>query len=92
MATISMNVESCRNLNSNINSTREALNQQVESLAGSVNGLVGADWIAPSAVQFQEAFQQWSTTMRQMFDQLNELNNRLNAEIADFEDAASRLA
>lgn len=91
MATITMNVDSCRNMQNTINSVRDQIAQQVSSLDSSVNGVVGADWIAPSANQFQSAYQEWANTMRQMMEQLATLNQRLAAEISEFEQAASAL-
>lgn len=91
MATIHMEVESCRNTSTQMANTKSALEEQVNALANTVNSTVGSAWIAPSANEFQSASQEWSTAMKQLLEQLATLQQRLNSEIADFEAAASKL-
>lgn len=92
MAEIRMDVDSCRNVASTMQQTAEAVNQQIDALAAAVNGTVGSAWIAPSANQFNDAFQTWAQSVKQLSAQLTELQGRLNAEIAEFEQAASSLS
>ena len=92
MATIHMEVESCRTTASAIGNTKSALEEQVNTLANTVNSTVGSAWIAPSATEFQNAYQEWANTMKQLMEQLASLQQRLNAEIAEFEQTASKLA
>jgi WXG100 family type VII secretion target len=87
-----MEVESCRNAASTLMTAKSAIDEQVAALANTVNNTVGSAWIAPSATEFQSAYQEWANTMRQMSEQLASLQQRLNAEIAEFEAAASRLS
>lgn len=91
MATIKMNVDSCRNLVSTINGAKAAIDDQITSLSGTVNGVVPADWESSSANQFQSAFQEWTTAMKQLSEQLEALNQRLASEISEFEAAAATL-
>ena len=91
MATIHMNVDSCRNMQNTINTTHENLMQQVATLNSNVVSTVGSEWIAPSATQFQSTFQEWSNTMKQLLEQLSALNQRLATEINEFEAAAASL-
>ncbi len=91
MSTLHMNVELCRNMQNTINSTHEAVVQQLSTLSSSVQSIVGSEWIAPSASQFQSSFEEWSNTMKQMLEQLTTLNQRLAAEINEFEAAAASL-
>lgn len=91
MATIHMEVDSCRSTAAAIGNTKATLEEQVNSLAQNINGVVGSAWIAPSASEFQSAYQEWSGTMKSLLEQLASLQSRLNAEIADFEQAASKL-
>jgi len=91
MATIHMEVESCRNTSTTMTNTKASIEEQVNALSNTVNSTVGSAWIAPSANEFQSAYQEWSTTVRQLLEQLASLHQRLNAEIAEFETTASRL-
>lgn len=92
MALIHMDVESVNGVVGTINSTRTSIADQIGSLDSTVDGMVGSTWNAPSATQFQSAYKEWATMMRNMLEQLEALDNRLKAEIADFEQAASTLA
>lgn len=91
MATIHMEVEAVNGVVNTINSAKESITQQVASLDSNVDGMVGATWIAPSATQFQSTYKEWATMMRNMTEQLESLNARLRAEIAEFEAAAQSL-
>lgn len=92
MATLHMDVESVNGVVNTINSAKETIAQQIQTLNGNVDGMVGSTWIAPSANQFQSTYKEWASMMNNMVEQLETLNNRLKAEIADFEQAASTLA
>jgi WXG100 family type VII secretion target len=92
MATLHMDVDSCRNVSSTMGSAKDQLGQQVSALDSAINGMVGSSWIAPSATEFQSTYQEWASSMKQIMEQLATLQQRLNAEVADFEQAASKLA
>ncbi len=85
MATLHMDVESCKSAQANIVNIRTQLTEQVNTLGSAVDNMVGATWIAPGATQFQGEFQNWRSAMMQALDQLEQLANRLNAEIAEWE-------
>jgi len=91
MATIHMEVESCRNTSTLMANTKATLEEQVNSLANTVNSTVGSAWIAPSATEFQSTYQEWTAAMRQLMEQLAALTQRLNTEIAEFEQTAAKL-
>ncbi len=92
MATIHMDVESCRSTATAIGNAKSALEEQINSLANTVSSTVGSAWVAPSATEFQNVYQEWANTMKQLTEQLATLQQRLNTEIVDFEEAASKLA
>jgi uncharacterized protein YukE len=71
--------------------TKSSIEEQVNALSNTVSSTVGSAWIAPSATEFQSAYQEWSTAVKQMLEQLAALQQRLNAEISEFEAAASKL-
>lgn len=87
-----MEPESCRAVATQLGTARDALNEQITTLQGTVNNTVGSAWIAPSATQFQSAYEEWASAMKSLTDQLTDLQTRLNAEIVEFEQAAANLA
>lgn len=91
MATIHMEPESCRAVATQLGTARDALNDQIASLQATVNNTVGSAWIAPSATQFQSTYQEWASAMKSLTEQLTDLQTRLNAEVAEFEQAAANL-
>jgi WXG100 family type VII secretion target len=92
MATIHMEVESCRTTATAIGNAKTAMEDQMTNLGSTVSNTVGSAWIAPSATEFQNTYQEWTNSMKQLMEQLATLQQRLNTEIADFEEAASKLA
>lgn len=92
MSTIHMDVESCQNTSTAIGNTKSAMEEQASNLGNTVNSTVGSAWIAPSANEFQNAYQEWLASYKQLMEQLGVLQQRLNSEIADFQEAASKLA
>lgn len=92
MATIHMEVESCRNTSTALGNAKSSMEEQVNTLTNTVSGTVGSAWIAPSANEFQSAYQEWSNAMKQLMEQLATLQQRLNSEITEFEQTASKLA
>ena len=91
MATIHMEVES---IHSAVNTMRNALTtieNQVNILGNTVNSVVGSAWIAPSANEFQSAFQEWAWSSKMLLEQLETLSQRLNAEVTEFEQNAAKL-
>lgn len=92
MATIHMDVESCQSTANAIANAKSSMEEQVNSLGGIISSTVGSAWIAPSANEFQSAYQEWSSAMKQLMEQLASLQQRLTSEIAEFEQTASKLA
>ena len=70
MATIHMNVEACNNTATAIGAAKSSMEEQIGTLTSNVSAVVGADWIAPSATEFQSAYQEWTNTMKQLMEQL----------------------
>ena len=87
-----MEVDSCRNTATTMTNTKGNLEEQVNSLGHVVNSTVGSAGIAPSANEFQSAYQEWAAAMKQMMEQLATLQQRLSAEIAEFEQTAAKLS
>jgi len=92
MATIHMEVESCRNTSTALGNAKASMEEQINTLTSTVSSTVGSAWIAPSANEFQSAYQEWANSMKQIMEQLATLQQRLNAEITEFEQTAAKLA
>jgi len=92
MAELRFVTDSGRETSSLISTTCANLESELNSVNQRVNSLVGSEWIGQSANQFQGEFQEWSSQMRNVISQLEHLRQRLDAEIADWEQAASALS
>lgn len=91
MATLHMNVESVQSAKSKMLSEREAMLAELNALASQVNQVVGSAWIGHSANEFQQGFDQLRTQLNRQLEVLSELTANLEAEIAQWQEVASRL-
>jgi uncharacterized protein YukE len=80
--------DECRATENNMNSTHDAISDSVKSISNAVEGMVGATWIAPGADTYKNDFQQWVTSMNQALEQLQQLAQRLESEIRQWEETA----
>jgi uncharacterized protein YukE len=86
-----MNVESVQSAKSKMLSEREAMLAELNSLASEVNQVVGSAWIGNSASEFQQGFDQLRTQLNRQLEVLADLTANLEAEIAQWQEVASRL-
>lgn len=91
MSTLHMEVETARSTQNNMVNTHQQLQQAVQSMTNSVNGLQSA-WMGNSATEFFGLYQEWTSQMNQILERLNEMNQRLANEINEWEQMASKLA
>lgn len=91
MATLHMNVDSVQSARSRMLSEREAMLAELNALASQVNQVIGSAWIGNSANEFQQGFDQLRTQLNRQFEVLSELTANLEAEIAQWQEVASRL-
>lgn len=91
MSTLHMEVETARSTQSGMVNAHQQLQQAVQSMTNSVNGLQSA-WMGNSASEFFGLYQEWNSQMNQLLDRLNEINQRLANEINEWEQMASKLA
>jgi WXG100 family type VII secretion target len=91
MTTLHMEVETAQSTQSSMNNTYQQLNSLITSMNNSVNGLQPA-WMGNSATEFFGLYEQWRSGMTQSLEQLNQMTTRLQAEIAEWEQMASKLA
>lgn len=85
MATIHMDFDSCRSVQSSISTTKEQIVSEITTLTSAINNMVGTTWIAPSATEFQTTYQEWQNTTNQLLEQLAALGTRLGNEITKME-------
>jgi WXG100 family type VII secretion target len=90
MTTLHMEVETAQSTQSSMNNTYQQLNSLLTSMSNSVNGLQPA-WVGNSATEFFGLYEQWRSGMTQSLEQLNQMTTRLQAEIAEWEQMASKL-
>jgi WXG100 family type VII secretion target len=91
MANLHMNVESCRSTRSSIQSTHDTLNNEATQMKGRVDAMTGGDWIAPSANQFKNEFENWHSRANSLLQELEQLGQKLDREITEWENTASTL-
>ena len=91
MATLHMNVESVQSAKSKMLSEREAMLAELNTLASQVNQVVGSAWVGNSANEFQQGFDQLRTQLNRQLEVLSDLTANLEAEIAQWQEVASRL-
>ncbi len=91
MATLHFDTDAGRSTSTQIRNACNDLNQQMNTLSQRVNSMVGSEWIGNSANQFQGEYQNWSQQLQNCIQQLEGLQQRLDREIADWEQAAQTL-
>ena len=91
MATLHMEVETARSTYNSMNNTYQQLTSLMQSMTSSVNGLQPA-WMGNSATEFFGLYDQWLGSTTQLLDQLNQMQARLQSEINEWEQMASKLA
>lgn len=91
MATLHMEVETARSTYNSMNNTYQQLTSLMQSMTSSVNGLQPA-WMGNSATEFFGLYDQWRGSTTQLLDQLNQMQARLQSEINEWEQMASKLA
>lgn len=80
-----MDVPSCRNTQAQIMSTKDQIEQQMNTIRSVVDSMVGSSWIAPGATQYQQNISSWAGSVTQLLSQLSELATYLAGEIDRWE-------
>lgn len=80
-----MDLDACRSTNNNINTTKEAISDQVNQIFSQVDSMVGSTWVAPGADQFKGEFEQWRSQVMQALEALQGLSDRFRTEIDNWE-------
>lgn len=90
MATLHMEVETVRSAQSTMANTYRQLADLFQDVSSIVSRLQSA-WIGPSTEEFFQEYAQWRSRMNAALEELDQMTTRLQAEIAEWEQAADRL-
>lgn len=91
MATLHMEVETARNTNAVLQSSTKELLDLIIKINSNTAQLQSA-WIGNSATEFFGEVDRWTTTARQLNEELSVLATRLANEVSEWENMASKLA
>lgn len=91
MTTLHMDVPQVQTTRSKIQETHDNMTQLLSDVANTVNQTVGGPWVGNSATEFQGEFESLRGQVTTTLEQMQELANRLQSEIAQWEDMAARL-
>jgi len=86
-----MEVETARNTCSTMNNSVKVLLDLIITINSSAAELQGA-WIGNSATEYFGEVQQWTSRANQLVEQLAQLTSRLDSEVNEWEQMASKLA
>jgi len=86
-----MDVESVRSAQSKMVSEKEAMLGELQNLTNQINQTVGTAWVGNSASEFQQNYETLRNQITQQLEALAELAQKLQTEIAQWEDMAARM-
>lgn len=90
MAELRFNTDEGRTTRQAMVTAHQDISQNMSTLRASIGGLVGSEWIAPGANQFNDEFTQWATQIDPLLSELEALSTRLESEIQQWEETAAR--
>lgn len=91
MATLHMDIEACRSVQSSMKSQHDQMVQALSTVTGSVNQTVGSSWIGNSASEFQQQYESLRSAITSQLDQLEQLSTAFANEITQWETVSSKL-
>ena len=91
MATLHMDIEACRSVQSSMKSQHDQMVQALSTVTSSVNQTVGATWIGNSASEFQQQYESLRSAITSQLSQLEQLASAFSNEIAQWEAMSSKL-
>lgn len=92
MTTLHFDTDAGRMTAQTITTCKGNIEMELTNLRNRMNSMVGAEWIAPAANQFQGEFESWAGQLAQTLQALETLRVRLDQEIAEWEAAAQGMA
>lgn len=91
MSTLHMEVETARGAQSSMTNTHQQLTSLMQSMNSQVTGLQPV-WQGNSASEFFGLYDQWKSATNAKLEELNNMATRLQTEISEWEQMASKLA
>lgn len=91
MATLKFNLDEGRSTSTAIQTCVTQVGNELNSLKNRVSSMIGSEWQSNSANQFQTEFQSWEQQLQTLLTDLGDLRTRLDQEIVEWEEVASRL-
>lgn len=92
MATLHFDTDAGRMTATTITTSKGNIETELANLRNRMSGMIGTEWIAPAATQFQSEFETWAGQLTQTLQALETLRMRLDQEIAEWEAAAQGFA
>jgi len=89
MTTLHMDIGVSRVVVNQMNQTCDELHSQLVVLNNCIQPFVGSSWISPAATNFSSEFTHWTQRQRLMVEELQTLAQKLEIEIAQWEEAAA---
>jgi WXG100 family type VII secretion target len=91
MATLKLDTDLARHVHSTMASTYGEFRNNVNTVNASARNLLEGNWEGNSAIEFRDQFDSWYQQVNTNLQMLQELADRLNREIGEWEAAAQRL-
>lgn len=86
-----MNVDACTQAQVKLNQFIEETKTNLGTQKATMDSLVGSEWIAPAASQYQSEFEQINQNMTQLLERFNQLSETFKGEIAQWTETGSAL-
>jgi len=91
MTTLHMEVEIARSVQQTMEQSSQEMSASLQKIQSAVGNLRGGAWQGNSATEFFAQYDELSSRLKTMCDELMSLSTRLRNEISEWEMAASRL-
>jgi len=89
MPNLRFDTDAGRDMAGRMGACADAIEGELQSVMGAVESLVPGAWEANAANQFSEQMHNWAGEVRRAVQALQELQQRLNAEIEEWEATAA---
>jgi WXG100 family type VII secretion target len=90
MTTLHMETDVARSTQQALSTKQQSISSDLSTITGSVSNL-RSNWQGNSASQFFQEYEQWNSAMGKMLEELLKMSTRLQAEVDQWEQTASRL-
>lgn len=91
MTTLRMEVEAVQSAQTNMQNTKQQLDQLLATMSNTVTGLQ-SNWMGNSATEFLSLYDQWKSGMNTSLENLAQMASRLQNEINEWNQMASKLS